>query len=295
MKEALKQLTGKRSLEEIFKEDVKRCVPELKERDDFEVKFMMNCLPCPKCGTENVSCGFFYRFFGSDEWIHDGRKYECEDCQTKEAWKLYEEESKRESRQYLLSRITKEYFHIPDTLKTAGFKNYEVLDNVTGKAKKEALQYVKDFLNSKYYSLLIQGNPGTGKTHLCTAIARTLRERGYIVGFITTGELLRMIKNTYKQGAIKSEEDIFNDLKKMDLLILDDLGSEANGGSEDWRKAQLFEIVNSRQGKPTVYTSNLDDIQLPKAVGSRVHSRLYENTKFIDLFTEDYRKKLRVG
>ncbi|WP_430143291.1 ATP-binding protein [Peribacillus frigoritolerans] len=34
------------------------------------------------------------------------------------------------------------------------------------------------------------GNPGTGKTHLATAIARTLKKQGYLVGHLTTGLLL---------------------------------------------------------------------------------------------------------
>ncbi|MGO5012795.1 ATP-binding protein [Niallia sp. Sow4_A1] len=155
---------------------------------------------------------------------------------------------------------------------------------------------MKTFLASEQdrYNLLIQGNPGTGKTHLCVAIARTLKEKGFIVGFLTTGQLLSKIKSTYNKASIITEENIFKDLKKLDLLILDDLGAEASGGNDDWRKSIIFEIVESRSGKPTIYTSNLTDQDLPMVVGERVFSRLYDNTKFIDLFTEDYRKKLRI-
>jgi DNA replication protein DnaC len=58
----------------------------------------------------------------------------------------------------------------------------------------------------------------------------------------------------------------------------------------------IFELVESRSGKPTIYTSNLTDTDLPKAVGGRVFSRLYDNTKFIDLFIEnyDYRKTRKI-
>lgn len=292
MQQALEKYTGESSLEGIFKRYLKKKIPELRDRDDFEVEFRRNSVTCSTCGTENSAHGFFYRFDGSDQWIYEGGKSDCDDCKSRESFRLYMEQSKRERRKLLSSRLAEEYLCIPDTLKTAGFKNYKVLDSVTGKAKENAMKYVKDFLAGDRYNLLMQGNPGTGKSHLCVAIARTLNEHGYIVGFITTGELLRKIKNTWEKGASKTEEDIFRDLKRFDLLILDDLGSESIGGNDDWRKAMLFEIVNSRLGKPTVYTSNLQDTELPMAVGSRVHSRLYDNTKFIDLFTEDYRKKL---
>jgi DNA replication protein DnaC len=139
------------------------------------------------------------------------------------------------------------------------------------------------------------GNPGTGKTHLATAIARTLKKQGYLVGHMTKGMLLSKIKATYQKGSSTTEESILNDLKKIELLILDDLGSEARNRDEfDWSKNKLFEIVNLRIGKPTIYTTNFSEQHLPTAIGERVFSRLYNNTKFITLVTDDYRKKFLI-
>jgi len=81
-----------------------------------------------------------------------------------------------------------------------------------------------------------------------------------------------------------TEEKVFKDLKKLDLLIFDDLGSEAIGGNDDWIRSKIFELVESRSGKPTIYTSNLTHQDLPMTLGKRVFSSLYDNTKFIDLF-----------
>ncbi|RKQ17493.1 ATP-binding protein [Ureibacillus endophyticus] len=194
-------------------------------------------------------------------------------------------------------RIAKEYYHIPTDLKSAGFKNYFETTKINAKAKEAMISFTKAFLETKgnTYNVLAMGSPGTGKTHLSVATARTIKEAGFIVGFLTTGQLMTLIKETYHKGAIKTERDIFNDIKNLDLLILDDLGSEVISSKDDWRKAIIFEVVESRSGKPTIYTSNLTDIDLPIAVGERVFSRLNNNTKFIDLFTDDYRKKLRVN
>ncbi|TWD90306.1 hypothetical protein FB550_12269 [Neobacillus bataviensis] len=69
------------------------------------------------------------------------------------------------------------------------------------------------------------GEPGHWKNPLCTAVARNLKANGFIVGLLTTGQILAKIKSTYNKGSSQTEEAIFRDLKKLDILILDDVGS----------------------------------------------------------------------
>lgn len=271
-------------------------VVELKECDDFKVEYRKQSLQCPKCAEEKTD-GLYYQIYGEEEWKQiNNNPWPCDRCRGQEAFEKYQKESLVQSKLLIAERLTKEYFHIPECLTNSGFKNYKETNKITAAAKGKAILFTKTFLASEKerHNLLIMGNPGTGKTHLCVAIARTLKEEGFTVGFLTTGTLLSMIKETYQKGAAKTEAEIFRDLKKFDLLILDDLGSEANGGNNDWRIGMLFEIVESRSGKPTIYTSNLTGTDLKNAVGSRVYSRLYDNTKFIDLFTEDYRKNFQI-
>jgi DNA replication protein DnaC len=226
-------------------------------------------------------------------WFPAGETMKCSKCRDKEAFNAYQSRSLDELRDEVGKRLVKDYFLLPESLMNAGFKNFEKTNNITSKAKENAMNYTKSFLADEFYNLLIMGNPGTGKSHLCAAIGRTLIEKGYSVGFLTSGKLLGMIKKTYGKGAPKSEDDVLKDIKKLDLFILDDIGSEAIGGNDDWRKGMIFEIVECRSGKPTIYTSNVAEIDLGNAVGNRVYSRLYDNTKFIDMFIEDYdyRKK----
>lgn len=281
------------NIEDVFKDAAKRFIPLLADRDDFEVQYQYK-LPCPGCGDETAS-GLFYRILNQEDWLPAGETMKCSICRDQEAFITYQNKSLAELRASIGERLTKEYYLPPEGLKDAGFKNYESTNGVTSGARQSAIRFTKDFISfeNKAHNLLIMGNPGTGKTHLCVAIARTLKEKGNTVGFLTTGKLLSMIKATYKSGAMKSEAEIIRDIQKIDLLILDDLGSEAIGGNDDWRKGMIFEIVESRSGKPTIYTSNLTDSDLGNAVGKRVFSRLYDNTKFIDLFTDDYRKRLQ--
>lgn len=291
----MRSLNNHLNINNIFKDFIRKQVPELKGRNDFEVEYKAQSLPCPKC-ADGKTGNFFYKAHG-EEWKQAySYPWACNRCRDQEAFKEYKKETLAESEHLIAERLTKEYFHVPDRLTNSGFKNYEETNKITAGAKGKAILFTKTFLVSEkdQYNLLIMGNPGTGKTHLCTAIARTLKEKGCIVGFLTTGKLLSMIKETYQKGATKTEAGIFRDLKKFDLLILDDLGSEAIGGNDDWRIGMIFEIVESRSGKPTIYTSNLTETDLGNAVGSRVYSRLYDNTKFIDLFTDDFRKKFQI-
>lgn len=284
------------NLKDVYKDAVKKLTPSLVDRNDFEAEFKYN-IDCPGCGNSTAS-GLYYRMSGNDEWFLAGETIKCSECRDTELFKAYQAVSLNEQKAEIGERLMKEYFLIPEELKNAGFKNYIHTNKVTENAKKLSTEYVKSFLRDEAgrHNLLIMGNPGTGKSHLCAAIARTLKGHGHIVGFLTSGQLLSKIKATYRKGASQTEEGIFQDIKKIDLLVLDDLGSEAIGGNDDWRKSMIFEVVNSRIGKPTIYTSNLTDLNLPVAVGERVFSRLYDNTKFIDLFIDkyDYRKSKQV-
>jgi DNA replication protein DnaC len=286
----LQQVKDYSNLSSIFKAGLKRIVPELRDRDDFQVEaFKSFCVRC-----EKQTCSRYrYKFDDSDTWIEPEENEDiCRFCRDQSFFEDYQPESIKQQKLQIQERLTNEYLEIPDDLRGAGFKTYKETNEITKTAKAEAMKYVRSFKDDRY-NLLLMGNPGTGKSHLCAAIARTLRASGFTVGFITTGALFNKIKATYNKGSSRTEAQIIEDIKKFELLVLDDVGSEAKSSNDDWGKKTIFEIVNSRIGKPTIYTSNLNDKTLPTAIGERAFSRLYNNTKFIDLFTEDYRKSLR--
>lgn len=285
------------SLDEFFRRSLKHYVDELKGRDDYEARMVeVDCITCD--GTANR---VEYRFIGEGGWklVDTKIKSECKSCTDSRIIGRKIEDDKTDLKGRLMARHENEYWFIPDDLKDAGFKNFKIGggNDVIG-AKRVAIDYVKSFIGidpGERSNLIFMGNPGTGKTHLSTAIARTLKEQGFHVGFLTTGMLLTKIKSTYNKGSSQTEEDIFKDLRKFELLVLDDLGSESKSKDEfDWSKNKLFEIVNLRIGKPTIYTSNFNEKHLPIAVGERVFSRLYNNTRFIELVTDDYRKNYQI-
>lgn len=275
----------------MFYKLIKKAIPELSNREDFDVEQVV-IDHCHECGT--AIQGWKYKFHDDEEWKTHDPQQGCSECEIKEFLVKSNNQHKQQVSHSLISR----YWYIPIDLKEAGFKRYLRTNKVTTNAANLCIEYVrefKDFEPEKRANLVLMGNPGTGKSHLAAAIARTLKSEGFIVGFITTGRLLTMIKQTYQKGAEQNEHDILKDLSKFDLLVLDDLGAEITTKDEfNWAKTKIFEIINSRIGKPTIYTTNFDDETIDKIVGERVASRLYNNTRHIDMFTDDFRKNLRI-
>ncbi|WP_218276450.1 hypothetical protein, partial [Pseudomonas sp. FW305-BF6] len=60
---------------------------------------------------------------------------------------------------------------------------------------------------------------------------------------------------------------------------------------ESWAKKKLFEVIDSRAGKATIYTSNFTPNQLAKMYGERDYSRMIEDTTLIGMHGQNYRLK----
>ena len=137
----------------------------------------------------------------------------------------------------------------------------------------------------------MMGTTGTGKTHLSKAIARTLKAKGLSVAFVEAIELFNMIKGTF--GNDRAKQRLLDQYKTFDVVFIDDVGLETKKIDEvSWSVSEWTGLINAREGKATVWTTNLDDDGLGEVIGKRSFSRMYVNTRFIDLFTDDYRRRL---
>jgi DNA replication protein DnaC len=257
--------------------------PELKDKAQ-NVQLMK--FECSQCKEKTID-GWQYELDGEKQQITAATI--CNSCGTKELSRqvTIELEEKR------VGQLISNWWHMNDN-DTSGFKNYNVTNSITQKAKDNAIAYTQLFSQNslKENNLLIMGNPGTGKTHLSKAIARTLKARGFKVGYIPAVELFNKIKATYNGG---STERLFDEMKQLDLLVIDDMGVETTKLNDvSWSVRTWNEIIDDRLGLKNIWTTNLDDATLGDVVGQRTFSRLYENTRFIDLFTDDYRKNKRI-
>jgi len=114
--------------------------------------------------------------------------------------------------------------------------------------------------------LYICGTVGTGKTCLAAAIANNVLEQGGSVRFITMTDLLAKLMDAMNCG--ESLMRIMNDYKRVQLLVIDDLGKEP---PKEWGISKVFDILNSRCENclPTIITTNYSNENIAKYMTPR--------------------------
>jgi DNA replication protein DnaC len=118
------------------------------------------------------------------------------------------------------------------------------------------------------------GDTGTGKTLLAMLISKAALDQGLSVAIYSVPHLLAEIQETYEDDSARSYMDLFRRLSRVDLLHLDDLGTERR---TDWVLEQLYSIVNERwqEERSVVVTTNLPHDELREQIGERTVSRLF--------------------
>jgi len=142
--------------------------------------------------------------------------------------------------------------------------------------------------------LVLAGNIGCGKTHLCYAVANRMTAEGVVVRFWNVAYLLDVIRSTYDQGKADSNprESVEDMVYTPTVLILDDLGAEK---PSDWVAEKLFEVIDRRysEGKGLMVTTNESLAKLSPRVQSRFKDK--EMCRIVVTDSPDYRTKLMPG
>ena len=118
-------------------------------------------------------------------------------------------------------------------------------------------------------NLLLTGGTGLGKTHLSSAIAQKVIDKGYTVVY----ESAQTVFDSYESVRFGRGNDNTDKYITCDLLIIDDLGTEF---STQYTAAVLYQLVNQRlvNGKSLILSTNLGGKELLKRYGDRIYSRL---------------------
>lgn len=137
-------------------------------------------------------------------------------------------------------------------------------------------------------SLFFYGKTGLGKTFLSCAVMGRLIEIGKIVVFLRASKLFSILEDN-KFGRLQDKK-LLGDLYNCDLLIIDDLGSEAQGKLNN---AFLFDILDDRlaRGKKIIINTNLDMKEIGKVYSMRFTSRVMENFIVCKFYGDDIRYK----
>ncbi len=173
------------------------------------------------------------------------------------------------------------------------FENFNVTE-LNRPAWEAARTYAKNFAAHRKSgrSLFLVGDTGRGKTHLAAAIVRELVRQGYRASFVVTIELLSDIRATY-QSERKTESQVIQPLKDVDLLVLDDIS--ALDQYSDWEKGKIYELINMRYEaeKPILVTSNKMVGWIKDRLGKKAVDRLLEMCgDFVHVNGENYRERL---
>ncbi|WP_193065317.1 ATP-binding protein [Oceanobacillus oncorhynchi] len=172
-------------------------------------------------------------------------------------------------------------------LQQATFENYESSNPSQDKALKISRRFVEVFDKDKPINLLFAGAYGVGKSHLAKSITDGIISKGFSSIFISVPKLLTKFRSSYNKDSDYSESDLIDALSTVDVLILDDLGAEKDS---DWSWEKLFEIVDSRQGLHTIYTSNYSPEDLIVKMGERNFSRIVNrDTTTVEIKGDNYR------
>jgi len=154
-------------------------------------------------------------------------------------------------------------------VKQAGFRVIKTLDDFVWKPtieipatitreNIEAAAFVKAKEN-----LVLMGVQGTGKTHLATALAMSLCEKGRPVRFYTATSLANILQEKQQRGTLSN---FMASLRKVELLVLDEVGfiTLHKEASE-----LLFQVVSDcYEQKSLIITSNLEFSQWNTVFGN---------------------------
>lgn len=149
--------------------------------------------------------------------------------------------------------------------------------------------------NKEQKNLLFTGNTGLGKSFLANCIAKELIEKGKTVVYQTAPILMDKVieyKFSYNKTGIEKEQ--YEKIFEVDLLIIDDLGTET---MSNVKFTELFNIINTRllRNKKILISTNLTLNQLYKEYDERVISRLIGNFTICKFVGDDIRlKKKRI-
>lgn len=219
--------------------------------------------------------------FGGPKWVHEPCIY-CEKERIEE-----EAGGVRTSASYM-SPFGKKFDH-------ATFINYSTAGSTE---KSDALAMVTKFTMESASMdlftkniLILYGNPGTGKTHLCAAAARHIRENGGKVIVFEGNSIILKLKSYYKNQEEGTRDDFLRYLCNSNLLILDDFLPREGDEQTNADREVLFVLFNEiyKRKTMTIFTTMMDKDHFMDSIVGPAEDRVIEVGQFVMMNWESYR------
>ena len=133
----------------------------------------------------------------------------------------------------------------------------------------QALAVATDYAENPEGWLVLSGPSGSGKTHLAVAVANRCIERSQTTFFIVAADLMDHLRATFSPESPISYDELFEQVRNVPLLVLDDLGPQT---VTPWAQEKLFQVINHRfnNNLPTVITVRGPIKRLDEALRTRL-------------------------
>ena len=137
--------------------------------------------------------------------------------------------------------------------------------------------------------LCFLGPCGTGKSFMAACVANQLIDQGVPVVFTNFSTIRNRL-----QASFAGRQEYIDELANCPLLVIDDLGSEAN---TDFMREIIYTVINARYltGRPFIVTTNITNEELKNTKDEgmrRILSRIYEMCYPIGFSGKDKRRAL---
>ena len=122
------------------------------------------------------------------------------------------------------------------------------------KAYQAVASFISDYPNQK--GVYLYGQFGVGKSYMMAAMANELAEKGISTTLI---HYPSFISESSGFDELKTKA---NEVKKVDVLVLDDIGAESNN---DWIRDNILQVIlqyRMQENLATFFTSNLSMVEL---------------------------------
>lgn len=186
------------------------------------------------------------------------------------------------------------YFGIPVSLQDATISKIYKSDKNRFNAILWVNNFYKDYKNDEHKKgLYLHGNFGCGKTYMITALFNDLAKDGYQSAVIFWPEFVR---KTFDDDF----KDRFESIKKIPLLLIDDIGAESN---TPWSRDEILcPLLQYRMDEklPTFFTSNFSLEQLEEHLANsklgvesvkaaRIIARIKQLTEELEMISKNLR------
>ena len=198
---------------------------------------------CGFCNEKLKPVGLSYLYANVN---HDMVEYERCDCSEANAfWKQYDsnKNEKEKQRKYreIINKIYKEGC-IKRKLKYFDFVNFNINED-NQEALTTLIKYTHLCTENKVKDgIIIYGSIGYENTHLAASIANEIIRNKKIALLERTSSITDRIKESFNK-TVTTESEIMELYSNVDMLIIDDFGSET---ISKWALERLYRIINNR-------------------------------------------------